>query len=191
MGACRNWRSSSASVGGTARRFEPGSCRRVRARQLRTGRKERPAQSQHGPASRLTAGVEPQLRSMLRQQPDLTLAELQQRLAGRAGVDISRSRLWVWLQRLGLRHKKNHSGAGAGKRRKPLASPGVVGAGKRVGSRRAGVSRRKRRDHGDDPPLGLGTSTRTRLGSGARRPLAHPHRVGRAHHGRRAGQHDH
>ncbi len=183
VGACGNWRSSSASVGGTARRFEPGSC----GRGGRSGRRR----ASIGPASRLTAGVEPQLRSMLRQQPDLTLAELQQRLAGRAGVDISRSRLWVWLQRLGLRHKKNHSGAGAGKRRKPLASPGVVGAGKRVGSRRAGVSRRKRRDHGDDPPLGLGTSTRTRLGSGARRPLAHPHRVGRAHHGRRAGQHDH
>jgi transposase len=87
-----------------------GYSKKIRAEQLRTGRKERLAQSRHGPASRLTAAVEQQLRSALRQQPDLTLAELQQRLAQRTGVGISRSRLWVWLQRLGLRHKKNRSG---------------------------------------------------------------------------------
>jgi transposase len=87
-----------------------GYSKKIRALQLRTGQKERVPQSQHGPASRLTAAVEQPLRSALRQQPDLTLAELQQRLAGKAGVGISRSRLWVWLQRLGLRHKKKRSG---------------------------------------------------------------------------------
>jgi transposase len=87
-----------------------GYSKKIRAQQLRTGEKERPRQTQHGPASRLTPAVEQQLRSALRQQPDLTLAELQQRLATGAGVGISRSRLWVWLQGLGLRHKKNRSG---------------------------------------------------------------------------------
>jgi transposase len=87
-----------------------GYSKKIRAQQLRTGQKERPPQLQHGPASQLTAAVEQQLRSALRQQPDLTLAELQQRLTEQAGISISRSRLWVWLQRLGLRHKKNRSG---------------------------------------------------------------------------------
>ena len=87
-----------------------GYSKKIRAQQLRTQRKERPPQLRHGPASRLTPAVEQQLRSALRQQPDLTLAEVQQRLAERAGISLSRSRLWVWLQRLGLRHKKNRSG---------------------------------------------------------------------------------
>jgi len=87
-----------------------GYSKKIRVQQLQTGRKERPQQRQHGPASRLTPAVEQQLRSALRQQPDLTLAEVQQRLVERAGISLSRSRLWVWLQRLGLRHKKNRSG---------------------------------------------------------------------------------
>ena len=87
-----------------------GYSKKIRAQQLRTGKKQRPAQTRHGQESRLTAAVERQLRSALAQQPDLTLVELRQRLAERAGIQISRSRLWVWLQRLGLRHKKNRSG---------------------------------------------------------------------------------
>ena len=72
-------------------------------------------QSQHGPASRLTAAVEQQLRSTLRQQPDLSLAELQQRLAGGGGHQPIA--LAGRLQRVGLRHKKIAPGAGAGERR--------------------------------------------------------------------------
>ena len=86
-----------------------GYSKKIRAQQLQTGQKERPWQSRHGPASRLTPAVEQQLRSALRQQPDLTLAEMQPRLVDKTGVGISRSRLWVWLQRLGLRHKKKRS----------------------------------------------------------------------------------
>src|SRR5215472_15191963 len=107
-----------------------GYSKKIRAQQVRTGQRERPQQLQHGPASQLTPAVEQQLRSALRQQPDLTLAELQQRLAERAGVSISRSQLWVWLQRLGLRYKKNRSGARTRQRGEPLAPAGVVGAGK-------------------------------------------------------------
>jgi transposase len=83
-----------------------GYSKKIRAQQLKTGQKERPWQSRHGPASRLTPVVEQQLRSALRQQPDLTLAEMQQRLVDQTGVGISRSRLWVWFEQLGLRHKK-------------------------------------------------------------------------------------
>jgi len=106
-----------------------GYSKKIRAQQVRTGQRERPQQLQHGPASQLTLAVEQQLRSALRQQPDLTLAELQQRLAERAGVSISRSQLWVWLQRLGLRYKKNRSG------RKNKTAGRTSGAGRRGGSR--------------------------------------------------------
>jgi len=106
-----------------------GYSKKIRAQQVRTGQRERPQQLQHGPASQLTPAVEQQLRSALRQQPDLTLAELQQRLAERAGVSISRSQLWVWLQRLGLRYKKNRSG------RKNKTAGRTSGAGRRGGSR--------------------------------------------------------
>ena len=106
-----------------------GYSKKIRAQQLRTERKERPQQLRHGPASRLTPAVEQQLRSALRQQPDLTLAEVQQRLAERAGINLSRSRLWVWLQRLGWRHKKNRSG------RKNRIAGRTSGAGRPGGNR--------------------------------------------------------
>jgi len=106
-----------------------GYSKKIRGQQLRTKRKERPQQLRHGPASRLTPAVEQQLRSGLRQQPDLTLAEVQQRLAERAGISLSRSRLWVWLQRLGLRHKKNRFG------RKNRTAGRTSGAGRPGGNR--------------------------------------------------------
>ena len=83
--------------------------RKIRKQQLRTGRMERVPQARHGPASRVTVAVQQQLRGQVREQPDLTLAELQQRLRKTAGVPMSKSLLWLWLQRLGLRVKKNRS----------------------------------------------------------------------------------
>ena len=99
-----------------------GYSKKIRAQQLRTGRKERPPQRRHGPSGRVTREVQQQLRSALRQQPDLTLAELQQRIQQRTGVELRRSWLWVWLQRLGLRHKKNRSGR---KNKRPARTSGV------------------------------------------------------------------
>ena len=86
-----------------------GYSKKIRAQQVRTGRKERPAQSQHGPASRVTAAVQQQLRAAVRQQSDATLLELQQRVQQTTGVWLSKSLLWLWLQRLELRRKKNPS----------------------------------------------------------------------------------
>ena len=106
-----------------------GYSKKIRAQQLRSGRKERPPQSRHGPASRLTPRVEQQLRSALRRQPDLTLAELREHLQQTSGVAVSRSRLWVWLRRLGLRHKKNRFG------RKNKAAGKTSGGGRRGGSK--------------------------------------------------------
>ena len=51
-----------------------GYSKKIRAQQLKTGQKERPSQTRHGPGSRLTPAVEQPLRSALRQPPDLTLS---------------------------------------------------------------------------------------------------------------------
>ena len=105
-----------------------GYSKKVRGQQLRTGQKERPAQSQHGPVSRVTTAVEQQLRAAVRQQPDVTLRELQQRMQQTTGVELSPSR-WVWLQRLDLRRKKNPS------TRRSRTAGQTSGVGKRGGNR--------------------------------------------------------
>ena len=108
-----------------------GYSKKIRAQQLRTGRKERPEQSQHGPVSRVTPVVQQQLRSAVRRQPDITLAELQQRVEQGCGLRLSRSLLWLWLRRLGLRHKKNAPRPRTRQRGKPVATRNLVGLGKR------------------------------------------------------------
>jgi len=83
--------------------------RKIRKQQLRTGRMERVVQRRHGPASRVTPEVQQQLRDQLRAQPDLTLWELQRRLQNQKQIRCSKSLLGLWLQRMGLRRKKNRS----------------------------------------------------------------------------------
>ena len=53
--------------------------------------------------------VEERLREWLRQQPDLTLGELQRELRERMQVPLSIPRLWVVLRQMKLRLKKSHS----------------------------------------------------------------------------------
>ena len=77
---------------------------------------ERPRQLRHGPTGQLNAELKQYLQSMIRKQPDVTLAELREGLQSRHHVQISRSRLWYWLRSLGLRHKKNAARPGAGRR---------------------------------------------------------------------------
>jgi transposase len=105
-----------------------GYSKKIRVQQLRSGRKERTQQKRHGPEGRVTPQVQQHLRSAVRQQPDLTLAELQQRIQRNTGVELGRSWLWVWLQRLGLRHKKNRS---AHRNKRP---PRTSGGGRRGGN---------------------------------------------------------
>jgi len=99
------------SLRALAERFAVGCefVRKIRKQQLRTGQMERVAQAHHGPVSRVTTAVQQQLRGQLREQPDLTLRELQQRVRKNVGVELSKSLLWLWLQRLGLPLKKNRS----------------------------------------------------------------------------------
>lgn len=81
---------------------------KISAQRKRTGQAERVEQP-HGPKSKVTPEIEERLRGWVRQQPDLTLVELQDRLAEAARLPVSLARLWQVLQRLQLRLKKNRS----------------------------------------------------------------------------------
>ena len=83
-----------------------GFTKKIRRQQLQSGQMERPPQRLHGPASRATEPVKQYLRRQIQAQPDLTLAELRQRLEHGMHVQLSKSRLWGVLQELGLRRKK-------------------------------------------------------------------------------------
>jgi len=61
-----------------------------------------------GRKPKFTESIRQQLRSWLRQQPDLTLAELQQKLQ-QEGLGVSRPSLWAVLRKMGLRLKKSRS----------------------------------------------------------------------------------
>ena len=106
-----------------------GYTKKIRGQQLRTGQKQRPVQARHCPVSRVSAAVQQQLRAAVRQQPDATLLELQQRVQQATGVWLSKSLVWVWWQRLELRRKKNPST----RRNKTVAK--TTGGGKRGGNR--------------------------------------------------------
>jgi transposase len=82
--------------------------KKIRGQQKRSGQKERVPQSHHGPVSRVTEAAKQRLRSWLEEQPDLTEAELRERLQA-GGVSISKSRVGQVLRQMGLRRKKNLS----------------------------------------------------------------------------------
>jgi transposase len=86
-----------------------GFTKKIRRQQLQTGQMERPPQRVHGPASRVTEAVREYLRLQLQHHPDLTLAELGRGLKQSLQVRLSKTRLCLELQRMGLRRKKNLS----------------------------------------------------------------------------------
>jgi transposase len=98
-----------------------GFAKKIRRQQRATGQKERPVQKRHGPISRIHAGMREKLRGWLREKPDLTEAELQERLAGQ-GVHVVKSRVGQVLRQIGLRRKKIAAGQRARPRRKSQAA---------------------------------------------------------------------
>ena len=81
----------------------------VSATFLHTGRMERPAGGKRGRRSKVTAEALEYLALRVKEQPDRTLAKLQEDLEQEYGIQIGHSQLWVILKRLGLRFKKNRS----------------------------------------------------------------------------------
>ena len=72
--------------------------------------------------------MQQQLRAEVRQQADVTLRELQERIQKASGVGLSQSLLGLWLQKLGLRRKKNRSMRKSGTRKR--TGSGVRSSGK-------------------------------------------------------------
>lgn len=81
---------------------------KISAQRKRSGQVER-VEQRHGPESKVTRAVEQQLRTWVRQQPDLTLVEIQERLWETAQLPVSVPRVWQVLRRMKLRLKKSHS----------------------------------------------------------------------------------
>jgi len=90
-------------------RVSLGWAKSISATLGRTGRMERPPAGPRGPRSKLTPEVREQLRSWIARQPDLTLVEMQRRLARERRLKVSIGRLWTVLREMGLRLKKSHS----------------------------------------------------------------------------------
>ena len=85
-----------------------GWAKKISAVRNRTGQAERVP---HKPGRKPHNGIkaQQQVRVWFVQQPDLTLAEVQQKLLGNAGVSLSLPQVWKLLRRLGLRLKKSRS----------------------------------------------------------------------------------
>ena len=99
---------------------------KISSQRRRTGQMER-VEQRHGSPRRATAELKARLGSLLREQPDRTLVELQQGLRETEGVQFSIQHLWRLLRRMGLplkksrptprnkRHRKTGSGAKHGR----------------------------------------------------------------------------
>ena len=85
-----------------------GWAKKISAARNRTGQAERVP---HKPGRKPHAGIEAQqqVRAWFVQQPDLTLAEVQQKLLSETGVSLSLPQVWKLLRKLGLRLKKSRS----------------------------------------------------------------------------------
>jgi transposase len=112
-----------------------GWARKISSQRRRTGQAERVP---HRPGRKLRAGAEAQqqVRAWFRAQPDLTLAEVQARLLGEAGVPLSIPQVWYLVRRLGLRLKKSRSTP-------PSATAKPTSSGAKRISRRSVQSRRR------------------------------------------------
>jgi transposase len=96
-------------------RVSYGYVKKIRRQQLRTGTMLR-VPHRPGRKPKFTEPIRAQLRRWLKQQPDLTLAELQDKLREDEQLGVSRPSLWMVLKKMGLRLKKSHSTPAKGTR---------------------------------------------------------------------------
>jgi transposase len=82
---------------------------KISAQRKHSGQMERIEQRRRGRISKITPEVQQQLRRLLREQADATLAELQERMQQGRKLHISLGLLWKTLRKIGLRLKKSHS----------------------------------------------------------------------------------
>jgi transposase len=119
------------TLGELADRFlvSVGWAKKISAQRNRTGQAERVP---HRPGRKLRAEAQRQVMDWVASQPDLTLAQLQARLQGEAGISLSLGRIWHLLKKLGLRLKKSRS-TRSSEIAKPTAS--VAKSSRRASSR--------------------------------------------------------
>jgi transposase len=89
-----------------------------------------------GPKSRLTADVSTRIAALVKAHPDITIAELRERLARENGVAMSWSMIRLWVGQLGLRLKKSRSTPSSG-------TPKPIASGVRSSSTESAPSRRR------------------------------------------------
>lgn len=89
-------------------RVSLGYVKKIRGQLRRTGRMER-VPHRPGRKPKFSEPIREHLRSWLKQQPDLTLGELQEQLRVQARLPVSVPSLWAVLRKIGLRLKKSHS----------------------------------------------------------------------------------
>src|SRR3974390_2077227 len=89
---------------------------KIRRQLRRTGKMER-LPHHPGRKPKFTEPIRERLRHWLGQQPDLTLAELQEKLQQQQQLGVSVPSLWVVLRQMGLRLKKSRSTRKSGTRR--------------------------------------------------------------------------
>jgi transposase len=82
--------------------------KKISAQRKRTAQAERVP---HHPGRKPAVGIElhPQIKNWFVVQPDLTLAEVQQKLDSEAGISLSLPQIWHLLKKLKLRLKKSRS----------------------------------------------------------------------------------
>jgi len=85
-----------------------GYVAKIRGQRRRSGKMER-VPHHPGRKPKFTAPIRERLRRWLGQQPDLTLAELQQALRQQEQLPVSSPALWKVLRVMGLRLKKSRS----------------------------------------------------------------------------------
>lgn len=94
-----------------------------------------------GHRTSLLAPVESVLRKWIADQPDLTLAEMCERLAKKHGIEIKIPALWHQLNNWGLSYKKNSSRQRARTARRAAGSAGVEAQSTHTRHRAPGISR--------------------------------------------------
>jgi transposase len=80
---------------------------KISAQRKRSGQMER-IEQRRGGGRKVTVAVQERLRGWVQTQPDVTLAELQQKLEKAHHLHVSIGRLWQVLRQMGLRLKKSH-----------------------------------------------------------------------------------
>lgn len=113
-----------------------GYVKKIRRHQLRTGQLTR-VPHRPGRKPKFSEPIRERLRSWLRQQPDLSLGELRDKLREQAQLGVSRPSLWVVLRQMGLRLKQSRSTLASGTQ-KPTSSGGNRSLKSSVRSRRRG-----------------------------------------------------